>query len=126
MTLHELPSEDVRRANIKKYTTFLQLTSSSSWYHRNPDPVEPIFSCDAISLTNPPIDWFMKNIEASDNTSNLLSSLSHGSAIAVSDGSFFPEEQVGSCAWIIATSDGKEWIRGGGIIPGPPDVKCRH
>ena len=30
----------------------------------------------------------------------------------------FPLEEVGSCAWIISTPYGKEWIRGGGVVPG--------
>ena len=44
----------------------------------------------------------------------------NGTAIAVSDGSFFPHSQVGACAWIISSPDGTEWVRGGGIIPGIP------
>ena len=36
----------------------------------------------------------------------------------MSNGSFFPLTKTGSCAWIIATPDGQEWISGGGIIPG--------
>ena len=39
-------------------------------------------------------------------------------AISVSDGSFFLEAKVGSCAWILSSPDGREWIEGGGIIPG--------
>ena len=34
------------------------------------------------------------------------------------NGSFFPLTNTGSCAWIIATHDGQEWIYGGGIITG--------
>ena len=35
------------------------------------------------------------------------------------DVSYFPNERVGACAWIISSSDGSEWIQGGGVIPGP-------
>ena len=31
---------------------------------------------------------------------------------------FFQLEEVGSCAWIIATPDGKEWIKDGGVVTG--------
>ena len=33
-------------------------------------------------------------------------------AYTVSNGSYFPISQTGACAWIIATRDGAEWIKG--------------
>ena len=42
----------------------------------------------------------------------------NGTAIAISDGSFSPRNKVGSCAWILSSPDGREWIKGGGILPG--------
>jgi hypothetical protein len=42
-------------------------------------------------------------------------------AYAVSDGSYYPTYQTGVCAWILATRDVSEWIKGGGIIPGCKD-----
>ena len=39
-------------------------------------------------------------------------------ALVVSDGSYYPNEEAGACAWTISTLDGKEWVKGGGIIPG--------
>ena len=35
----------------------------------------------------------------------------------MSDGPFFPLERVGQFAWILASSDGNEYIAGGRIIP---------
>ena len=61
----------------------------------------------------------MHRLNSSSTTSKLLASLLDRTALGVSDGSYFPHKQVGSCAWIIACSDGSEWIEGGGIIPGP-------
>ena len=52
---------------------------------------------------------------------NLYDSLLNGTALAVSDGSFFPSEMVGTCAWVLASPDGCEYIAGGGIIPGTAD-----
>ena len=44
--------------------------------------------------------------------------LCNGTAIAVSDGSYFPDEDVGACAsWIIATPIGSEWITSVGLMP---------
>ena len=46
--------------------------------------------------------------------------------VGVSDGSYFPQEQIGSCAWILASLDGSEWIEGGGIIPGPKQEQSSY
>ena len=71
-----------------------------------------------IELSTPKIDWFMKGINSSENTEYLKECILKGTAIAVSDGSYFPLERVGVCAWIVASNDGSEWIQGGGIVPG--------
>ena len=39
----------------------------------------------------------------------------HGSALAVSDWSYYPVGGVRACVWIIATADGKEWVSGGWV-----------
>ena len=41
-----------------------------------------------------------------------------GTALAVSDELYFPIFSTGTCTWIIATSDVKEWIERGGVITG--------
>ena len=41
-----------------------------------------------------------------------------GSALAVSDGSYYPTEEVAACAWTVSTPDGKEHVEGGGMLPG--------
>ena len=51
----------------------------------------------------------------------LLQHLLAGTAIAVSDGSYFEEYDIGACGWIIATPDSKEWIEGGGLVPDASD-----
>ena len=33
---------------------------------------------------------------------------------------------MGSCGWTIATSDGAQWVQGGGIIPGEPNVQSSY
>ena len=60
----------------------------------------------------------MHRIHATPSTKQLYASLLNGSALAVSDGSFYPSERVGACAWVISSSNGSEYIAGGGIIPG--------
>ena len=66
----------------------------------------------------PKTDWFMHNIESFPTTHLLKESIIEGSALTVSDGSYFPLTKTGTCAWIISTPDGKEWIEDGGVVPG--------
>ena len=46
-----------------------------------------------------------------------------GTTIAVRDGSFFKEYDIGACRWTVAvaTSDAEEWIKGGGLVPDASD-----
>ena len=55
---------------------------------------------------------------SSDSTTNLSQNLLSGTAITASDCSYYPHDQVVACAWILSTPDTKEWIKGGGFIPG--------
>ena len=70
-----------------------------------------------IQMTNPKIDWFNSYISFTANTSTLRQHIIAGTALAVSDGSYYPNEEVGACAWTISTPDGKERVQGGGVIP---------
>ena len=76
---------------------------------------------DAVTILPPSIDWFMQHIKSLTSTTKLYRDLLSGTALAISDGSFY-----GSCGWIIATSDGTQWIQGGGIIPGEPNVQSSY
>ena len=62
----------------------------------------------------------MSHLNWSTSTSKKMRSILNGSVIAVSDGSYYPRYEVGACAWVIASSDGEEWIEGGGGVPGVP------
>jgi hypothetical protein len=62
----------------------------------------------------------MSHLTSSPSISDLLQAIRHGTALAVSDGSFYPLARIGAATWIITTSDQKEWIEGGGVLPGPP------
>ena len=50
---------------------------------------------DEITILPPPIDWFIHHIKSSVSTSSLYTALLDGTAITVSDGSFFPLDKVG-------------------------------
>ena len=51
-----------------------------------------------ISFKYPQIDWIISHLISSNNTNTLLDSILNGHALAVSDGSFSPLEEVGACA----------------------------
>ncbi len=63
--------------------------------------------------------WICEWFHCSSSLSSLLVDLVTGQAVAVSDGSFYPDSKRASAAWIIASHDGKEFIKGGGLVPGP-------
>ena len=73
---------------------------------------------DVIELEKPKLDWFHTYISSSPSTVSLYAHIIANTALAASDGSYYPHEKVGACAWIISTPDEKEWIKGGGVIPG--------
>ena len=76
---------------------------------------------DKIVVNQPAIDWFMHFLKSSTSTASLLNHLKSGTAVGVSDGYYYPHKRVGACTWIVAIPNGKEWIKGGGMIPGALD-----
>ena len=115
------PDVKVLRASIVKQNNGISLLNSSSISAQTIETIDLEYRFDAISLLPPPIPWFNNHIHATTSTSLLKDSILTGTAIAVSDGSFFPLQKVGSCAWVISSPDGSEWISGGGLIPGEPE-----
>ena len=71
-----------------------------------------------MSMKNSKLDWFNSHISCSESTNILKTCILNSLALVVSDESYYPIEKVGACAWNISTPDGKEWVEGGGIIPG--------
>ena len=92
----------------------------SNLYHEN------ILHFGNLQVKYPKLDWFMEDLISSKSTDRLLYHKLQGSAIGVSDGSFFPNEKLGSCAWILSTPDGGEYIKGRGIIPGSPHTQSSY
>jgi hypothetical protein len=66
----------------------------------------------------PELKWTMDYLHSSDKIDQLLENINSGTALAVSDGSYYP--------WIITTLDETQWIKGGGIIPGPKKVQSAY
>ena len=114
------------RASIKASNHTLIIISLSSWSPPTVPTDHDYISFGNIRVKIPQIDWFMQNISSSTSTDHLLGHILTGSAITVSDGSFFPQSNVGTCSWILATPDLKEYIKGGGIVPGPPQAQSSY
>mmetsp|Transcript_7611 Transcript_7611/g.11304 ORF Transcript_7611/g.11304 Transcript_7611/m.11304 type:complete len:633 (-) Transcript_7611:242-2140(-) len=52
----------------------------------------------------------------------LLEDLRAGTAVAIIDGSYYPENIKGASRWIIVSQDDSEFISGGSMCPGPPSA----
>ena len=74
-------------------------------------------------IRKPQLPWTMSTLRTSPSIEGLLLAFRNGTGCAVSDGSYYPNEKVGAAAWIIITSNGTEWIEGGGVLLGPADVQ---
>ena len=118
--LSEPPTSDLIRASTKTFPDRFMLISTSLSQPHEPLSTPQTLHFGSLCLIPPKIDWFMKHIIFSPSTSSLLQHLIQGTALGVSDGSFYPEHNVGACSWILATPDGSEYVSGGGIIPGDP------
>ena len=63
----------------------------------------------------------MHFLKSSTSTTTLLNHLKSCTTVGVSDGFYYPHKRIGACDRIVATPNGKEWIKGGDLIPGTPD-----
>ena len=130
LALNSMPVGDLLRATVASTSTAWTLRSTSLQFVVNdPSPSQDdniLHSLDAISYLKLEIQWFMNHLWSSKSMAQLRWHLLNGTAIQVSDGSYFPDYQVGACAWILATTDGEEWIEGGGLVPGSPDDQSAH
>ena len=75
------------------------------------------------AIRKPKLPWTMSILRTFPSIEGLLPAIRDGTGCAGGDGSYYPNEKVGAAAWIIITPDGNEWIKGGGVLPGPDDVQ---
>ena len=103
------PRCDIWRATIIIQKTKIDL---NKWASRDASKVakDTIIRMDTITMKNTNLDWFNSLLSFSDSTSILKTYITHGTELAVSDGSYYPTEEVGACAWTIYTLDEKEWV----------------
>ena len=117
LIIYSDPTDISTRVSVTQTRDTFHITSFSSTSRQ---PIAPCTTIhiDQLHLFEPKLNWFMSYLTSSESTSNLLLHLNHGTAIGVSDGSYYMTHNVGSCAWIISSPDGSEWVSGGGLIPG--------
>ena len=121
LRVNEPPPPTVLRATVRELRDTWILTNTHFEHTIQQDNRTPEFTFDAIQVAKPKLDWFFQHFDSSCSTSNLLAHIIAGTAIAVSDGSFYEEYNIGACGWIIATPDAEEWIEGGGLVPDASD-----
>ena len=122
----EHPNTELLRTTVSITSHSIVTVSLSARTVSNPNRPDSILHFGHIQVETPKLNWFMSNLTTSNSTDQLLCHILQGSAIGVSDGSFFPNEKVGSCAWVLSTPDGSEFIKGGGLIPGPPQTQSSY
>ena len=126
--LLEPPDVPLYRCSVKHSRHRLVVLSSS------PPPDDDLAEDDVwldlngLQIRSSKVPWTVQHISSKPSTARLCLHLLAGTAIAVSDGSFFPDSQTGgACGWIITTPDNAdEWVQGGGLIPGDPEVQSAY
>ena len=116
-SITEKPLVELTRVSVKQSELYISITNTAL---RPPASTQQddMITFDAIELSQHSVNWFNKYMTSTDSTKYLKECLINGTALGVSDGSYYPVQEVGACGWIISTPDGTEWIEGGGVIPG--------
>ena len=127
LRLQDRPAETLLRASVKgSVHAWTIIGTSDSVRIQEVSYRGAPRSLGAVTFHPPKLKWFMSYLSSSPRTDRLLHHLLHGTALAVSDGSYFPIHKVGACAWVVATPDGTQWISGGGIVPGTADDQSAY
>ena len=125
LELDERPTMPLLRASVSSnQRAWLLLNHGAANYTLRPQT--PTAFLGVIPYRPPKETWFMHNLQHSDSTDILWKHILAGTAITVSDGSFFPDEQVGACAWKVATPCMTQWIKAGGLVPGPLSAQSAY
>ena len=127
LDLTERPSQPLLRASMgftNNHWVLLNTSNRSSYILR--DLHLPAEHIGCIPFIRPTEDWFLHHLSASEDTEALWQCLKNGTALVVSDGSFYPHDEVGACAWKIFTPCLTQWIQAGGLVPGPPSQQSAY
>ena len=70
--------------------------------------------------------WLHYKVTSTDDVTELIQSIRDGTAVIVTDGSYFEEWHTGSAAWTIESFSGAQHITGISVTPGPPSIVNSH
>lgn len=107
----------VERVTVEYDGDFTHVTRSSNRFMVQAETRETM-RLGRHTIYRPTIPYLFQFIKMSDNIDTLLYDISQGTALCVGDGSYFEFRDICTCGWIICSSDGSQWIKGGGYIPG--------
>jgi hypothetical protein len=115
--IRELPGT-LKRATIRYHRTYIELLATGS-NHTNllPAPSQTMFTAPLTATKEAILDMINQTLQpeflvASDNLDILFHDFSQGTTIAVSDGSYYPDQKRASGAWIIESTCRSQWIMG--------------
>jgi hypothetical protein len=120
MDLTDRPTQLLLRASVRCVNNswvLLNTSINTSYSIRDSQPQVDHIGC--IPYIRPQEDWFLQQLSSSATTDDLWTCILQGNALMVSDGSYYPHEEVGACAWKIFTPCLTQWIQAGGLVPGP-------
>ena len=106
----------------QEFITLLNTTPTRYLQSVNVDPPSTFCKEDITNLLQhemPP--WTVQNLIFSQQIHQLLQAIQLGTAVIVSDGSYFPLTNKAGASWIISTPDCSQFIKGGGTVPGHCD-----
>ena len=119
------PTVIIHPATISVTPTALRLQSFKPIpLDHNPPP--STISIGPFSFISGSQQCFFNNITHSDTLNSLYAHVFNGTAIACSDGSFYPLAHIGACGWVVSTPDMTEWIQGGCIVPGDLSIHSAY
>jgi Endonuclease/Exonuclease/phosphatase family./Reverse transcriptase (RNA-dependent DNA polymerase). len=120
------PTLSLQRASIENKPTHITVTAYSScsrwippaddenpWQHLSPTRDSIVTAIQTTCRTN--------FIDATEDIDILLQDFSNGTAVSVSDGSYFPTTSKAACAWTIESACRSQWIMAAMPVSGPPE-----
>ena len=90
------------------------------------DIIHPILECLKDEHQPHHRHWSMTYLDRSDSLTTLYSDFNAGKVRTCCDGSYMPSTGKGTAAWRIESENGREYIEGGGPVPGEKHDMCSY
>ena len=120
-TLFKYNSDAMALPPNTQHATVIQYQNSIKGWSNNGTTL-PLDTQDGTSY-----DWMVQNTHQHTNESVISRALLQGNKLmTVSDGSFLPDLQHGTAAWIIQSENSTKSISGNNIVPGSKEAQFSH